>query len=477
MTKRAARVQDRPATASARPVRGLVGAICPQEGPQEAFLSSPADIVIYGGAAGGGKTYAVLMEPLRHIANPGFGAVIFRRESVQITNEGGLWDTAMQLYPGQGARPRTAPKMMFNFPGGGRVTFAHLNLEADVLGWQGAQVPLIEFDELTHFTRSQFFYMLSRNRSTCGVAPYVRATCNPDADSWVAEFIAWWIDQDSGYPITDRSGVIRYFVRVGDALRWAGSREELFDKGIALEDCKSVTFIAASVHDNRALLDVDPGYLANLKALSRVERERLLGGNWKIRPAAGMYFKRHEATLLDEIPKDVVQWVRAWDLAATEPGEGNEDPDWTAGVLLGRRANGRVVVAGVAHERIKAAAVRALVKRVAEHDGKHCRVIVPEDPGQAGKGQAADYVALLSGWPVKRRRPTKDKVIRAEPFAAQWQAGNVDVVRGPWNESLFGELEGFPDAKHDDIVDAASDAFAELPNAVPLPKTINAELL
>lgn len=444
----------------------------PQPGPQEAFLASPADIVIYGGAAGGGKTYAILMEPLRHIGNKDFGAVIFRRESVQITNEGGLWDTAMALYPPVGGTPRTQPKPLFKFPSGAKVTFAHLNLEADVLGWQGAQVPLIEFDELTHFTRAQFFYMLSRNRSTCGVRPYVRATCNPDADSWVAELISWWIDQESGLPIPNRSGVIRWFVRVSDQLRWDDSPEMLAAQfAVAPEDCKSLTFVAASIHDNQALMQADPGYLANLKALSRVERERLLGGNWKIRPAAGLYFKRHEAQVLNTLPGDVVQWTRAWDFAATEPTEGNDDPDWTAGVRMGRRANGRFVIAHLAHDRKQANKVREMVKAIAVQDGTGTRVVVPEDPGQAGKDQAASYVTMLAGWPVYKRRPSSDKLTRAEPFAAQWQAGNIDVLRGPWNEALFSELESFPGKSHDDIVDACSDAFADLlgiPDANPV---------
>lgn len=440
--------------------------IRPQPGPQEAFLSSSADIVVYGGAAGGGKTYAILMEPLRHIGNKDFGAVIFRRESVQIMNEGGLWDTAMSIYPLIGGMPRGQPKPTFKFPAGGRVTFAHLNLEADVLGWQGAQVPLICFDELTHFTRSQFFYMLSRNRSTCGVRPYVRATCNPDADSWVAELIAWWIDQETGLPIPERSGVIRWFVRVADALRWADSTDDLARAhSVDAEDCKSLTFVAASIHDNKKLMEADPGYLANLKSLSRVERERLLGGNWKIKPAAGLYFKRHEAAMLESVPVDVERWSRAWDFAATEPGDGNENPDWTAGVKMGRRRNGRFVIAHLVHERKQAGKVREIVKSTAQQDGTGVRIVVPEDPGQAGKEQAQSYVTMLSGWPVFKRRPTGDKLTRAEPFAAQWQAGNVDVVRGPWNEPMFAELEGFPPANssgHDDIVDAAADAFSDL---------------
>lgn len=444
----------------------------PQPGPQERFLSSPADIAIYGGAAGGGKTWALLLEPLRHIKNRDFGAVIFRRESTQITNEGGLWDEALKLYPLLGAVPRGAPKPSFTFPAGSRVSFSHLNLEVSVIGWQGSQIPLICFDELTHFTRAQFFYMLSRNRSTSGVRPYVRATCNPDADSWVAEFISWWIDQDTGLPIPERSGVIRWFVRIDDAVTWADSRDELIERfrveGLPEEhpdqpQPKSVTFIAATLADNKILMQQDPGYGANLKALSRVERERLLGGNWKIRPAAGLYFVRQDVTMLDAKPQDVHFWARAWDLAATEQTEDNQDPDWTAGVLMGRRPSGRIVVADVVRVRRRATDVRALVKRTAQHDGQHVGIRIPQDPGQAGKDQAGSYIAELSGWPVFSRIVSGDKVTRAEPFAAQWQGGNVEVVRAPWNEAFFGELEGFPDAAHDDQVDAAAEAFVALP--------------
>lgn len=444
--------------------------IRPQSGKQERFLASSADIVIYGGSAGSGKTYALLLESIRHTANPEFGAVIFRRESTQITNEGGLWDTALQLYPLLGGRPRQQPKLMFVFPAGSRISFAHLNMEKDVLDWQGSQIPLICFDELPHFSRYQFFYMLSRNRSTSGVRPYVRATCNPDADSWVAEFIAWWIDQDSGLPIEARSGVVRYFVRVDDTIHWGDSREGLAaEHGCSPHDAKSVTFIAASIYDNPALLSRDPGYLANLKALSRVERERLLGGNWKIRPAAGLYFMRQDVSMLDEKPQDVHRWIRAWDLAATEPADNNPDPDYTVGVLMGRRPSGRICVAEVIRVRRKAADVRTLVKNTASQDGKNVVIRLPEDPGQAGKDQAASYVAGMQGYAVFVRRVTGDKVMRAEPFAAQWQAGNVEVVRAPWNEAFFGELEGFPEVGHDDQVDAAAEAFYALPADGGLP--------
>jgi predicted phage terminase large subunit-like protein len=262
-----------------------------QPGPQEKFLASAADIAIYGGAAGGGKSFALLLEALRHTNNTNYGAVIFRRTTPQIRNEGGLWDESAKIYGGiAGAVPKQQT-LEWRFPSGAAISFAHLEHDTDVLSWQGAQVPLIGFDELTHFSARQFWYMLSRNRSTCGVRPYVRATCNPDPDSFVASLISWWIDQETGYAIPERSGVIRYFVRVNDELFWANDSEKLKSRFPLAGEPKSFTFIAASVEDNKILLDADPGYRANLHALPTVDRERLLKGNWKVRDDSASIIK------------------------------------------------------------------------------------------------------------------------------------------------------------------------------------------
>jgi hypothetical protein len=246
-----------------------------------------------------------LIEPLRHIHNPEFGAVIFRRTYPQIRSEGGLWSESMTLYPAMGGQPRES-MLDWAFSDGGRIKFAHMQHEINRLDWQGAQIPLIEFDELTQFTKEQFFYMFSRNRSGCGVKPYIRATTNPDSDSWVADLIEWWIDQESGYAIPERSGVIRWFVRDGNTLIWFDSREEA-EEAYPTIPPKSFTFIAASLYDNPALMNADPGYLANLMALPLVEREQLLGdkklgGNWKIKPAAGKVFNRGWFEIVEAVP-------------------------------------------------------------------------------------------------------------------------------------------------------------------------------
>lgn len=253
--------------------------IRPNPGPQETFLSSPADIAIYGGSAGGGKSWALLLEAMRHTGNPHFGAVIFRRTSPQITNEGGLWDEAGKIYPLAGAAPRVG-SLEWVFPKGGRVSFRHLQHEDNKYDWQGAQVPLIGFDELTHFSESQFFYMMSRNRSTCGVRPYIRATTNPDAASWVKRFLAPWIDRK--HPDPARSGEVRWFVRDKGEIHWARTSAELEGR-FPDSRPKSATFVRASVHDNPVLLAKDPGYLANLMALPPVERARLLDGDWDVK--------------------------------------------------------------------------------------------------------------------------------------------------------------------------------------------------
>ena len=447
----------------------------PQPGPQTAFMATPANVCIYGGAAGGGKSFGLLMSALRYKNVPGFGCTIFRRNFNQIFSQGGLWDESMKIYQGiRGADPKFARgQWWFRNQNGdivSKVTFAHIERDEDVHKWQGSQICEIGFDELTHFSEKTFFYMLSRNRSTCGVEPFIRATCNPDADSWVAKFIEWWIDPDTGYPIPERSGKLRWFVRRDEILYWANTKQELwkqFDLKTPEEKAepRSVTFIMSKLEDNQELLKVNPGYMANLKAMSVIERERLLHGNWKIKAAAGLFFKRSQVgDYLSFVPDDVIEWVRCWDLAATEKAE-NGDPAFTSGVLMGKRKNGRYIVADVVNKQMSASDVRQTIKHTAQQDiakYKRVKIRLPKDPGQAGKEQAESYIKFLAGFNVVTVAETGSKEARAEPMAAQWQAGNFDVLTGAWNEEYLQQLENFPDSKFKDMVDASANAFTEL---------------
>lgn len=442
-----------------------------QPGPQTDFLSCPADIAIYGGAAGGGKSHALMLESMRNVLVPGFSAVIFRRTLADVKKPGSIWDASFELY-GHIGKPRL-DTLSWKFSANASITFSHLEHEKNVLDWQGAQVCLIGFDELTHFSRKQFFYMMSRNRSTCGVSPYMRATCNPDSDSWVADLISWWIDPDTGYAIAERGGVLRWFVRVGDELRWGDSIEEMLGMYPGSLP-KSLTFIPSKLTDNKVLMDADPGYRANLLALDRVTRERLLNGNWKIRPSSGLYFQRHWCEIVDVIPAGT-RFVRGWDIAATPKTEMN-NPDFTCGTLIGQTPDGGFIVAD--HVWLQAAPqrVHAVMKATAERDkAKHgsVRIQIPQDPAAAGKAQVVVHKRLLAGYDCRFGVASGDKITRFEGFSAQADPGssrgfgNVRVLRGPWNDRWFTQLESFPpeDNGHDDDADSTSEAFNGLVGA------------
>jgi predicted phage terminase large subunit-like protein len=204
-------------------------------------------------------------------------------------------------------------------------------------------------------------------------------------------------------------------------------------------------------------LRVNPEYFAWLLSLPLLERERLLGGNWKIRPTAGLYFKREWCAVVDEVPAEL-DVVRYWDLAATEKTEFN-DPDWTVGIKLGRDRNGGFWVLGMVRARANPGDVEKLLLTTATQDGKPVRIGFGQDPGQAGKSQALHLVRALSGFTVTPAPESGDKLTRFGPFSSQCRAGNVKILRGAWNEDLFRVLEGFPDLAHDDEVDTCSGAL------------------
>ena len=273
--------------------------IRPNPGPQEMFLSCPADICIFGGAAGGGKTMGLLLEPIRYLDNSEYGFVMFRRTSPQITNEGGLWDKSMGLYSKLGGVPVTG-HLTWRFPSGAKGSFRHLQYEENKYAWDGTEVAEFLFDELPHFTRTQFFYMLSRNRSTSGVKPAVRGSCNP-SPGWVKTFLAPWVDKSYCADIEEsvkrpwqkraKSGEIRWFIVKEDAVVWvpAGYTQTIVVGPVTRSiPAKSICFIQSSVFDNPKLLDADPEYLVNLMSLPEVEQQRLLFGNWDI--FEGLYF-------------------------------------------------------------------------------------------------------------------------------------------------------------------------------------------
>lgn len=237
---------------------------------QWAIIDCPADIAIYGGRAGGGKSFALLAEPICRGLHeiPGFYGCIFRRTSKQVTEPGALWDQASKIYPNVGGTAHVG-SMEYRFPSGAKIAFRHCEHEQDKHSYAGSEICYLGFDELYTFTESQFTFLLSRNRSVCGVRPYVRATSNPHP-GWLRTLLAPWVD-----PAWDgaraHSGEIKYQTRSKGKVQWVDE---------ASLHAKSITFIEAKLEDNPTLLEGDPGYIATLHSMLPIEQERLLHGNW-----------------------------------------------------------------------------------------------------------------------------------------------------------------------------------------------------
>lgn len=182
-------------------------------------------------------------------------------------------------------------------------------------------------------------------------------------------------------------------------------------------------------------------------------------------PREGGLFKLSWFTdaIIDALPPGNFRWVRHWDLAGSK---GKSSPH-TAGVRMGYREKtatspGLIVVADCDVIREEAPEVKEHIVRVAGIDGGLTEVSIPQDPGQAGKGQVRDYAMALAGFQFFAEPETGSKELRAAPFASQVKAGNVKLLRGPWNKPYIDELCNFPGGALKDRVDASSGAFKRL---------------
>lgn len=406
----------------------------PQPGPQELFVNIECDIVGFGGSAGGGKTASVLLQPIKHFQNPGFGGVVFRRDSEQIRKEGGLWDTAEKIYPHAQGRPKETT-LEWLFPSGAAMTFAAIQYEADVLKWQGTQICYMAFDEATHFTERQFWYMLSRNRSVCGIKPYVRLTFNPDPDSWVFELFGPWVNPlHPSYGA--QSGEIRYFIRVKGEIQWVPE---------ATPNAKSITFIPSRIQDNKILMEGDPTYLANLQALDDTDRRRLLEGEWAAAAKEGALWELSDHTWdgfrlpaclfrnakkepVFEPPADLVRIAIGLDPTFADP-EARKNPEKTldkCGLMVaGVDTQGQVYVLYDGTVQSKAESFIKMAARL--YDVFKADVIMVEGYGGGEVVKQmfdvmfpdGEYNVVLS--PFKRG----DKAARAKPAAMLYKMGRV----------------------------------------------------
>jgi len=198
---------------------------------------------------------------------------------------------------------------------------------------------------------------------------------------------------------------------------------------------------------------------------SVLERDKIPMGSYAIAgqfqqrptPREGGLFKRHWFEIVDAVPAGMKRRVRAWDLGATRGGG-----DYTVGLRVARAETGMFYVEAIERHRMGPAEIERLMHSTASQDPPGTTVRIPQDPAAAGKAYAAALIRMLAGFPIKAVPPTGDKFTRALPAAAQAEAGNIKLLRGPWNEAFLDEVCTFPAGSHDDQVDALADAINEL---------------
>jgi predicted phage terminase large subunit-like protein len=402
--------------------------------PQAAFLLLDCKEAFYGGAAGGGKSDALLMGALQYVDVPGYHALLLRRTYADLSLPSAIMNRADEWLRPTDAKWHEDEKTWV-FPSGATMTFGYLASEKDKYRYQSAEFQYVGFDELTQFQESMYRYLFSRLRRLAG----------------------------SEVPIRMRS-----------ASNPGGIGHDWVDNRFVKNRRKGRVFIPARIVDNPHI--DQKAYIESLRELDPVERAQLLAGDWTAKPR-GNIFKRHwfELVELFMVPKDVVQ-VRYWDMASTEVSEESPDPDFTCGCLL---AIDPVLkdfyVMDVRKTRASPGQVELFIRNAAYQDGITTEIWMEEEPGSSGKTVIDHYMRnVLMGYFFRGDRATGSKEIRAKPVAGYAEPlhgdryGRIKIVRGPWNDDFFDELEGWglKSQVHRDQVDSLSGGFNKLARAM-----------
>lgn len=419
----------------------------PNPGPQEAFMASPAYEVLYGGAAGGGKSEALLVEALRYVHVRDYRAILMRRTFPEL--ERSLIERSRILYPGLQGQYRTQQRR-WHFPSGATITFGHMESSRDQYKYQSAEFAFIGFDELTSFEESQYLYLFSRARTTArqangqAVPVRIRAATNPGGvgHDWVkARFI------DPLSPLE-----IGYFVRENDV-------DQRVNNGQV--GALSRQFIPATVADNPILMDVDPAYEQRLQALPLIERERLLHGNWDIAPT-GNVFKAPWFQIVQGAPANL-RWVRYWDLATSV----RTRADYTASARVALDETGRLYIGGLVRFRSEWPETRRRILAVAQSE-PGVAVGVEKSGFQLAAVQELRAMPEMAATQLIEVQPRGDKLARALAWSARAEAGKVALIAGTWIPDFIAECVSFSGdgTTHDDQVDAVSGAVQMLGQGV-----------
>jgi predicted phage terminase large subunit-like protein len=467
---------------------------------QEKYLQSNAKVLVVGGAAGSSKSYIGLMRHLRWCHDPFYRGFCIRKNSTAIMKEGGLFDEATALYRLYDPKIKIKLKdQKIVFSSGASVSFSHYEDDKAANLYQGLQLSNVFYDEASHADEKHIWWLVSRLRTKAKLNPSIWLSCNPDPDSYLFEWVKWWLypegHENYGLPDPEKNGVIRYVLRVGGVMCWGDTPEELIlrygKSDLPMDHEKQVKPIPfqclfGTIHDNPTLIEMQPEYLANLESLPDVERRRLLLGDWTAREQSSTFFQRQWVEEILDYPhdQDILETVRAYDFAGTLVHDGNKSPDYTATVKMAKLRNGDYVILDIKRTRIRFGDWKGFVLQNAMEDDKNTIVLIPQDPNPAAKAAAELLVRELCevGIYAQIARASTSKLDRFRPFSALAQNGAVKIVKGCGtdlengivgsNDFYYKELESFTGVRkktevgHDDMVDATSDCTAKLTSKV-----------
>jgi predicted phage terminase large subunit-like protein len=375
----------------------------------------------YGGAAGGGKSDALLMAALQYVDVPNYAALLLRDSYASLSKPGALIERAEQWLSGTDAKWSEQNKT-WHFPSGATISFGYLAGPKDHLNYKSAEFQFIGIDEAGDLRWKQMMYMFSRLRRLEGsVVPIrFRLTSNPGGVSH-EELKSKYID-----PITRESGLV---------------------------------FIQAGLKDNPYLDRKE--YVKSLAKLDPITRQQLLEGNWDIRET-GKLFRPEWFKIIDQAPVECYS-VRYWDLAATKPKKEGHEPAWTVGLKMLKDKNNICYIEDVVRKRETPLVVESSVKQCAQLDGLETSIWMEQEPGSGGVNNIDHYRRMiLTGYNFNADKVSVNKTERAKPFSSYVEAGNVYLIKGSWNKAFLNEVEMFPDGKFKDQVDSASGAYTAL---------------
>lgn len=400
-----------------------------------ALLMGNIKEMLYGGAAGGGKSVFLLAAALQYVDMPGYSAALFRKTFSDLMLPGALIPMSkewLQPYIATGEVHWNDKDKRYTFKeSGATLTFGYLDAKGDELRYQGAEFQFVGMDECTHIDPVAYRYLFSRMRRTKGLKGNIplrfRAACNPGGKYGDYYYERFFVDN------LDENGKPRRI------------------------------FLQAGLADNPHL-DAD-AYREALAELDPITRAQLEEGNWEIRPKGDLFDKSWIMSVnYMDIPAHT-RWVRFWDLAAIDPrykrNKHSTDPDWSVGFKLGY-ADGLYYVGDILKVQKAPGDLEEIIYNTAVADGYSCAIRMEEEGGSSGIANTERYARnILQGFNFAGVKPVVSKIERARPVAAACQTGTVFISNRCRNlTDFYAQLEAFPAGTHDDIIDGFSGAFS-----------------